>query len=128
MSKVRLVLTLLLFVLSGCASAGPGTRTGGRSDLIVEEQIRSRGFTSAYDVVETLRGNWLRTRGQDSFSTPSEIQVYVDNVRLGGINTLRQISPISITYIQWFNPIDASARWGLGHGAGAIYVSTSTAR
>ncbi|MBW3630583.1 MAG: hypothetical protein KY464_14970 [Gemmatimonadetes bacterium] len=127
MRRSLVALTVLLLA-GGCASAAGGARTSGRSDLIVEEQIRSRGFTSAYDVVETLRGNWLRTRGVDSFSTPSEIQVYVDNVRLGGIHMLRQIAPMTVTYIQWFNPIDASARWGLGHGAGAIYVSTSTQR
>jgi hypothetical protein len=123
MLKARLALALLAFSMLGCAGA---TAQGGagRSDIIVAEQLRARSFPSVYDAVETLRSNWLRTRGQDSFSTPTEIQVYMDNVRMGGVATLRSISPSTVTYIQWYNANDATARWGIGHGAGAIYVST----
>jgi hypothetical protein len=124
-----LVLMLFLAVAAGCAS-GPATagRTG-RSDLITEEQLRARGFGSVYDAVETLRSNWLRTRGSDTLAgTPTQIQVYVDNTRLGGVENLRGISPLSVSYIQWYNANDATARWGIGHGAGVIYVSTAPMR
>jgi hypothetical protein len=124
MLKARLALVLLLFSAVGCAGATSQGGAAGRSDLLVEEQLRSRGFANLYEAVETLRSNWLRTRGQDSFSTPTEIQVYMDNVRLGGVGALRQISPSTVTYIQWYNANEATARWGIGHGAGAIYVST----
>ena len=126
MLKARLALALLAFSIVGCAGA---TSQGGagRSDLIVADQLRSRGFASVYDAVEQLRSNWLRTRGRDSLmGPPSEVQVYLDNVRMGGVATLRQISPATVTYVQWYNANDATARWGIGHGAGAIYVSTRT--
>lgn len=121
------VALLFVLLLAGCASAGSSPRLG-RSDLIVQEQIQGKGFINAYDIVETLRSNWLQKRGEDSFSTPSQIQVYVDNVRLGGVANLRQIPAMSVTSIQWYNGVEASGRWGLGHGAGAIAVSTTPVR
>jgi hypothetical protein len=120
---LRLTLALTL-VLGACASAGVAPRQG-RSDLIVEEQIRGQSYATVYDAVQALRPNWLRTRGPDSFNSSTQIQVYVDNMRVGGIANLQQIAAVSAYYVQWYDGLEASARWGLGHGAGAIYVSTS---
>jgi hypothetical protein len=50
--------------------------------------------------------------------------VYLDGVRMGGIDQLRTIDVRPVTYIRFFDGIAATARWGLDHGAGAIYVST----
>jgi hypothetical protein len=74
--------------------------------------------------VQALRANWLNTRGVDSFRTPSRVWVYVDNVRLGGVESLRGVSIGSISYIEHFDGIAASGRWGLDHGAGVIHVLT----
>jgi hypothetical protein len=123
----RLTLSLVL-VLGACASAGRGGTPQGRSDLLVEDQIRGQSYSTVYDVIVALRPNWLRTRGTDSFNTPTQIQVYVDNMRVGGIATLQQIPTVSTYYVQWYDGLEASARWGLGHGAGAIYVSTAPMR
>ena len=124
-----LLLTLVLALAAGCASGAATAGRTGRSDLITEEQLRARGFGSVYEAVETLRSNWLRTRGSDTLAgTPTMVQVYVDNTRLGGVETLRGVSPLSVSYIQWYNANDATARWGIGHGAGVIYVSTAPLR
>jgi hypothetical protein len=117
---------LLLF--GACATAGGVSPPVGAPDLLVEEQIRDNGYSSAYDVIAALRPNWLRTRGVDSFTNPGEILVYVDNTRFGGINTLVQIPTVSVYYIQWYDGISAAARWGLGHGNGVIYISTTPPR
>jgi hypothetical protein len=45
-------------------------------------------------------------------------------VRLGGVETLRTIVVRPVSYIRHYNGIDATARWGLDHGSGVIYVST----
>lgn len=124
---VRALLTALL-VLGGCVSAGGRAGPQGRSDLLVEEQIRGNSYATVYDAILALRPNWLRTRGLDSFSSPTRIQVYVDNMRLGGIENLQQIPSVSVYYAQWYDGLEASARWGLGHGSGAIYVSTTPQR
>ena len=123
----RSILTVLVlqFLATACASAGSAGAAGGRADLLVEEQIRDQSFTTTYDAVVSLRPNWLRTRGVDSFRAPTQIQVYLDNMRMGGVNTLQQIPASAVYWIRWYDGIDASARWGLDHGQGVIYVSTT---
>lgn len=90
--------------------------------LMTRDEIRSTQFTSLYDVISSLRGNWLRVRGADSFSQPTEVQVYLDTQRIGGAGELRAMNPVNIESVRYFDSVQASARWGPGHGSGAIYV------
>ena len=121
----RWLATLLVtLVVSACASSGG---SGARVDrnLLTRDQIVETNRQNAYEVVETLRSNWLRTRGPTSLtSRDAQIQVYIDDNRLGGIETLRTINASVVQYIRWFDGITATGRWGLDHGAGVIYVST----
>ena len=121
--------TALLLVLAiACRSSGSGTGSrapASRTDLITAEELRGGQFRNAYEAVRTLRARWLQSRGTDTFlGKPGEVQVHLDDVRLGGTNSLREIPVIDIAYMQFFDPASASARWGLDHGHGAIYVST----
>jgi hypothetical protein len=123
----RWFLPVLLLVLGACASGGktatPATRP--RPDLITLEELRGGHWRSAYEAVSSLRARWLQSRGTDTFlGKPGEVQVHVDDVRVGGVNALREIQVIDIAYMQFFDPTSASARWGLDHSHGAIYVST----
>ena len=115
---------LLAAVLSGCASSGAA---GPRVDrnLLTREQILETNRQNAYDVVESLRANWMRTRGRTSLTQgDAVVQVYLDDNRLGGVEALRGINTNLIQYIRWYDGITATGRWGLDHGAGVIYVST----
>jgi outer membrane cobalamin receptor len=67
----------------------------------------------------------MSTRGTDSFNSPSVVLVYFDNVKLGGIETLRTIEPGAIAKIEHFDGPEATARWGVGHAGGVILISTS---
>jgi len=113
-----------LVLVSGC-SLNRGN-TGPRLDrtVLTAEQFANRGYSTAYEVVEAMRSNWLTERGTDSFTSPAKVQVYFDGIRLGGVESLRTIDLRPITYIRYFDGIAATARWGLDHGMGAIYVST----
>ena len=124
--RLSWALALGAFVsIGGCAVRG-GSRAGEVADhsLLTKEQIAANHFTTAYDAVESLRSNWLRTRGPDSFSQPSEVLVYLDNTRLGGTDRLREIVANTVYYIRFFDGVAATGRWGVGHAAGVIYVST----
>jgi hypothetical protein len=121
----KLVLFASLSFAISCASHGaPETGRAQDHDLITIAQIRERRFLTAYDAVEALHGNWLITRGADSFRTPSEVVVYEDGTKLGGIAVLKDIVPASIEYIRHFDGVSATARWGVGHSQGVIFVST----
>lgn len=117
----RLVLVGLLVL--GCRSTAPGSVRVDRN-VITGVQIREHGFTNVFDAVQSLRSNWLLTKGPDSFRTPTEVQVYLDNVRMGGVQTLRTISTETVKWVRYYDGLAASARWGLDHGQGVVFVST----
>jgi hypothetical protein len=105
----------------------PSTDTTGATrdrSLLTRSQFGANQFSTAFDAIEALRSNWLKTRGTDSFQSPSQVRVYLDNASLGDTATLRTIAISTIAYIRYFDGIAATARWGLDHGAGVIYVST----
>jgi hypothetical protein len=118
----------LLLLLSACVSGG-GPRTGDatrpRADLITREEIERGQWSNVYDMVKDLRSRWLVARGVDTITgKPGEVQAHLDDTRLGGVEALRSIPTAAIVYIRWHDPVDAAGRWGLGHGHGAVYVST----
>ena len=60
---------LLIVVVTACASGGGGTGGGGNPSQIGTEQLREldpEGL-SAFQVVQRLRPNWLRTRATATF-------------------------------------------------------------
>ena len=93
-------------------------------NVITQEQLIEHRFSNAYEAVEALHSNWLQTRGSDSFRTPTQVQVYLDDTRLGGIETLRSIATAGVLFIRHYDGVSAAARWGLDHGQGVILVST----
>ncbi len=128
---------LALILCAGCASGGAaGTtatstatnRPAGDPNLITRQQIEEQRFATAYDVVKTLRGNWLNARGVESFRYPTAVQVYLDDVHVGDVSTLQTISTTPIQFIRYYNAQDATAKWGVDHGRGAIYISTRVGR
>jgi hypothetical protein len=117
---------LLVLLLSACGGSPSPGGSAPRADrnLLTQEDFAAGDFSNAYDVVEALRNQWLRPRGVDSFRSPTEVKVYLDDARLGGVEELRTIPINHVVYIRYYDGLAASARWGLDHGQGAIYVST----
>src|SRR4051794_6742308 len=121
----RCFVLLALSIASACVST-PRSASSSRPDLsaITEEQLAEKHYQNLYEAVQALRSNWLSTRGTDSFRSPSQVWVYVDNSRYGGVEALAGISTQGVTSVTHLNGIDATARWGLGHAAGVIAVHT----
>lgn len=126
------MLSLVVMGGSACAAGKPASameRAGTRrSDRISREEITARSWTDAYEVVATLRPNWLSDRGRDSFGSGTVIQVVMNGVRMGGVTSLRRLPSADVEYVQWYDATSATTRWGVGFGKGAIELSTTPPR
>jgi hypothetical protein len=82
--------------------------------------------TDAYELLQRLRPQFLRSRGSVSMrnSSSSYPIVYLNNVRHGDLTSLRNIQVTDIDEIRFISGADATTRWGTGHGSGVILVST----
>jgi hypothetical protein len=132
--RTKVILLQLLVVLGGaaCAAGKPPAQSeravSRRSDRISREEIRACSWTDAYEVVATLRPNWLSDRGRDSFGSGTVTQVVMNGVRMGGVAALRRMPAADIEHFQWHDPNSATTRWGVGFGSGAIELSTTPPR
>jgi hypothetical protein len=122
------VLGLLLIVTAACASTSQGGRTAGRRDArsLSAEEIRMSSASNMYDVIRSQRPEWLIKRGQTSINLEGDIVVYIDNVALGGPESLKSIDVQSVQNVRFLTASEAQMRYGVGHMHGAIVVTTRT--
>ena len=129
----RLALVALSLALAACATA-PGAstpraamRVGGPRDPITRSEIARIDAADAYEVVRTLRGSFLNSRGitslrrADGGAWPA---VFVDGMYLGTLAELRGIPANTIDEVRFLNAGDAMLRYGAGYTAGIIQVTT----
>lgn len=117
------MLLSILLVTGACASGQSATSQRVDRNVITREQIQQNGYRHAYEAVEALHAPWLVTR-PDGLAAQREVLVYLDNTRLGGIETLRQITAAQILRITWIDAGTAINRWGVDHSQGVIMVIT----
>jgi len=126
----RRVLATAMVALAACASGGAGSSHAKQDpNVISTEEIATSSASNAYEVIQRLRPNFLRTRGA-VHGTPGatnamemvDLVVYLNENRLGGSDQLRQIAATDIQEIRYFNSSEATTKWGTGHSAGAIQV------
>ena len=122
------LMTVLLLFAAACATGSSATQSSGPTgnrDFILREEIDRGQWANSFELIRSVRPQWLRLRGRDTMTgDPGVVQVVLDNVRLGGVEALRTLPVSGITYYQWVDGISASQRWGTGYGNGAIFVST----
>lgn len=123
--------------------AGAGSESAGRREITLEEIQKSGVTGTVWDVVYSLRRTWLSTRGVSSINeTPHyvhdedgnerlvqgqpELIVYLDEMRLGSVNQLRQLPMAGVVAVRYYDPSQATFRWGAGHSRGAIQVISVT--
>jgi hypothetical protein len=122
-ARARITGLLILIFIAGC---GGGVVRADRQQrtLLSAEEMLAAGYPDAFTTVQSLRPQWLNKRGVSSLSARETVKVYLDGSLLGGPDQLRQITVRSIGTIQYLDGLEATQRWGLDHGLGAIMVST----
>ena len=121
-ARIGLSMAILLAVMA-CSSRQTSSTSGLNRNLITTAELQKAGYTDGFMAVQSLRPHWLQVRGR-SMRGGETIKVYLDGSLLGGVDQLRQITTRSISSMRYYNGLEASERWGLDHGQGAIVVST----
>ncbi|GAC1415049.1 MAG: hypothetical protein NVSMB53_13380 [Gemmatimonadaceae bacterium] len=120
-----------LVAVIACASS-PTAGNGARHlpDQVSSGEIASSGATNAYELIQRLRPNWLRSPNIGSIGGGARSQVivvYLDGQRLGDIDSLRNLSAVGVTSMQWLDATKAATvlhEVGSDPIAGAIIIRT----
>lgn len=114
----RIAALLFLGLAGACATTTDG---GPRrdSEVITADQIAEFVGTDAYEVVQRLRPAWLRGR-----SAADPPVVFVDGIRMGGVEVLRTLQTTSFREIRHRSGAEATTLYGTGVGGGTIEVRT----
>ena len=128
--RIPLIVGLLAagMAVNSCASSGASTPSAGataqanapqrgNSRLITRAEIESVPLETIYEVIERLRPNMLRSRGQP-------IMVYMNGTQIGEISMLRGIQASSVRQVEFVSAADATTRFGTGVPGGAIVVTS----
>jgi hypothetical protein len=121
-SLFRLLSALFLIASLGCQHVGEVAPPD--AERLTQAEMLEQHFTNVYDAVASLRSAWLTVRGTDSFAQASQVWVYFDQARLGGVDELRTVMVNSVAWVRHYNGVDATMRWGVGHSAGVILISS----
>jgi hypothetical protein len=122
-----IVLILALGLLGpACTSARPAGPPR-QADVLTSDEIRGALKNNAYEVVAVLRPHWMQRRGQISFQNPEagQVIVYLNGMRVGGAEYLRQLSVLDVVSMRFISATEAGARFGIQqNGGAAILVNT----
>jgi hypothetical protein len=127
-----LAAVVLAVMLSACASSGTATtRSSGSPDKLSKAQLDESGAPSAYDAVVRLRPKWLSPPGLTMTglqnSQTAQVVVYLDGIRMGGTDALRQINTSSVVSMEFLSPTRAATVVrDLGSGAAVSVIMVNT--
>lgn len=118
---------------------GWGCATGGRvheaddPDLLTRAELAEYPHYSAMQMIRQFRPIWLNDRngsfnalGIEDIANPRGIRVYMDGIdQHTGLSALDRLLVSDIQQMRKLDAADATTRFGVGHSAGAILVSTA---
>ncbi|HEX8321507.1 hypothetical protein [Longimicrobium sp.] len=112
--------------VSPAPAATPAARAPRRDrNRLTREDLAARTESDLLALLQGARPAWLRARGQVSITQGAEqVWVYRDGIRMGGIQVLEQMRPGEVREIEFLPSHEATQRYGLDHGAGAILVTS----
>lgn len=151
----RALAPALCVILAGCASAGSTSTPSSnavipqrRDDrtVISADEIAANHETNLYDLVRSLRVEWLTARGAaasnpgmissnsgggrsrgsstsaNSGLATTPLQVYLNRHKVGTVDELKNMSPVGVASLKYYSPTEAQAMFGEDNSSGAIQV------
>jgi hypothetical protein len=116
---------LPLLLLSSCAPlSSPAARAPGPdARLATRDEIVDSRLANLLEFVRWHRPQWIRYSAADGWGH-SGVAVYLNGAWIGNEESLRDISSGFAASLRYIEGDEASARWGRGHGAGAIMITS----
>ncbi len=126
MRLLRILMVAGIVGTLGCASVAPSPAGTDRDRFsITSEELRASTAANLYEAIERLRPQVLSRRHEKRAGPAATFpRVYLDGQPYGGISSLRSIQVASVQEVAYLRPPEASNRYGAGHTAAAIYVTT----
>jgi hypothetical protein len=129
----RRPIVLLLFA-AACAStprAGGTAPSGGSRNVITESELADSGTESAYDLVQRLRPEFLRSKPSESSMSTGAIAapppaLVVNGQRTGVLEDLRRIPASSLSRLRYYGIEEAKRTFGMQYMGGAIELTYRT--
>jgi hypothetical protein len=116
-----------LSLAAACAGTSPVSgrpaNTLGDGRYLGPDEIRESAYrnANALAAIEGLRPWFLRTRRAAPAIHPA---IYIDGNRYDDVRDLELLSASVIVEMRLLDPAQARSRFGVGHGAGAIAITT----
>jgi hypothetical protein len=112
-------------ILIACAASGA---TAQNANVITAPELAHSRAANIYDAIRQTRPELLRARETGSLMLFSARQpaVAVDNILVGGVETLRAISPSDVARIEYVSAWKATKRYGPGFSEGIMLVEKRT--
>lgn len=126
MTRRLFILALLLASACGYSQVEPENRTRTRSDRLTQEEILRTQMTNMYDVIQRLQPGWLTPQRERGL--PAPIGVFVDNVRVGNVDFLRQIPATQVAEARFLSNRDIAAELTTRQQAGIASAIMLTSR
>lgn len=128
----RLIRTTAVFTILAVIAAKPAEAQRRDRNLITAEEIAAEKSQSVlYEIVKVLRPQWFRTggarqmSGSGSSATTTVPILYIDGVRMDAHQLMNSIPPDRVKEVKYLAARDAHLRYGMGHEAGVIEVTTT---
>ena len=95
--------------------------------MLTQAQLVESRQTNLYLAVQSLRPRWLRGRGANSVTSPSEVVVFLNEAPFGTVRDLANIPIDAVVELRYLSAGEAGARYGtLAGSSGLILVRTSS--
>lgn len=126
MKLLRPACLLLLALLAGCAGAAAERSPRPDRNLLTAEEMQSRPYSSLHHAVAALRANWVRERPPSDHRgvAPERAQVFLDGLRVGDVEYLRQLQVGDVESVRYLSITEAATRFGHQADAGPILLIT----
>ena len=127
MAIARWLSPLVLAASLACSPQRPGPDLRPDPQLITENEVVASLATTAYELIHSLRPNFLTYRGETSFDRRTSRpfpNVYVDDQPYGTVSILHSIPSSDVSSVRLYRASEAMTKFGTGNAGGVIAIST----